>query len=204
MIITNLGTLTFKWRRELPWARGTRGGVLKYQLHLFLELNRHKMFNCYHSLAFCRHFSICFMNHMKHMCIKKVMKQTEKCLNILRKMTQIKIHLSKAKTCLKFLCQFTWCWAGLKAPLGFSITSPLESQFSRDKFGGQESFVCLDADNQGKRTHFQNSTPAAHRAGKNFQRGAGEGIGGRRLLCRDSTVSFVIWKVVWNSEHHLV
>ena len=44
--------------------------------------------------------------------------------------------------CLKFLCQYTWYWTGQKAPLGFSITSPLESQFSRDKFSVQESFVC--------------------------------------------------------------
>lgn len=80
MIITKFRVhVTFKWRRELPWARGTRGSfevpVTFYFMNCVVDT---QMFKCYYSLAFCRHFSVCFMNRMKHMCIK-VMKQKSAC-----------------------------------------------------------------------------------------------------------------------------
>ena len=102
--------------------------------------------------------------------------ETEKCLHILEKMTQIKIHLGKAKTCLKFLCQCTWCWAGQNAPLGFSITSPLWKPILKRQVWWTGKF-CLFwiLATRGTWTHFQNSTPCCPSVGKSFQRGSGEG-----------------------------
>ena len=46
--------VTFKWRRALPWARGTQGSfevpVTLYFLNYVVDT---QMFNCDHSLDFC-------------------------------------------------------------------------------------------------------------------------------------------------------
>lgn len=58
MIITKFRVrVTFKWRRELPWARGTRGSfevpVTFYFLNCVVDT---QMFNCYLFLSFLQTF----------------------------------------------------------------------------------------------------------------------------------------------------